>query len=106
MFTQSAIATLSFLTISCASLASTPPRPTLLDAQQSCLKIAAQSGQDKISPLGVRQVCALDALPLSITPDSVALPGPTGVVGQPAINDELVACTEQDGTVVSGCWIK
>lgn len=96
----------SLLALSNELVQPAPPRSTLLAAQQSCLKVAVQSGQDKISPIGVRRVCGVDAVQPSINPDSVALPGPTGVVGQPEINDELVACTEQDGTVVPGCWLK
>jgi hypothetical protein len=89
-----------------AALAEPIQRPTIQDAQQSCLRVAVESGQDKASPLGVRAVCALDAAPISITPDSVPLPGPTGVNGQPEIDDTLVPCKDAAGTVDPSCWMK
>jgi hypothetical protein len=43
-----------------------------------------------------------------ITPQSVATPGPTGNLGQPEpqIDDEPIACTDNKGAVIPGCWIK
>jgi hypothetical protein len=89
MLLRAIVVSLSVLNVISAAIAQPIQRPTLSDAQQSCLRIAHQTGQDKIAPIGVERVCRLDA---TITPDSVALPGPTGVVGQPAVDDRLMPC--------------
>jgi hypothetical protein len=58
--------------------------------------------------LGLNALAGACEPQLEITPQSVAAPGPTGNLSQPEpeINEEIIPCTNKDGMVIKGCWIK